>query len=195
MTNPKPIVAPLVLALVLAACSGSSSSLECDEPLPPQVRPGICLDDPEERPVASTEPAPVLGDEGTEAGLADHAGQVVVVNFWASWCGPCRREQPALNDLHDEFADRGVAFLGVNVQDSEANALAHVEEFSIPYPSIFDQSAAWSAGFGGGAPQFMPSTVVVDQQGRMAVNIAGETTGPELAALIEALLAEQPPDA
>nr|WP_274387446.1 TlpA disulfide reductase family protein [Salsipaludibacter albus] len=123
--------------------------------------------------------------------LADVAGDVVVVNFWASWCGPCRREQPELNLLAEEYADDTVAFVGVNVQDdSEANALLHVEEFDIPYPSIHDPTTRVAGTFEGVGPETLPATIVLDQQGRVAVSLFGETTAIELSQVIDLLLAE-----
>ena len=111
------------------------------------------------------------------------------MNFWASWCGPCRREQPELNDVAAEFADRGVSFLGVSVADtSKANALAHEDEFDIPYPSILDLDSSYAANFRGIGRQTLPSTLVVDREGRVVATLIGETVGSELTALLTALL-------
>ena len=106
----------------------------------------------------------------------DYAGDVVVMNFWASWCGPCRSEQPELNDAAEALADMDVSFLGVNVKDdSSTNALSHEAEFAIPYPSIEDPAAEFAARFSGIGPRTLPSTVLIDRQGRVAVSLFGQT--------------------
>lgn len=179
------------IALVLAVAVGivvvvTGGEQACTERLP-GVRPGVCLADPAERPDAPSEAWPVLGED-RQVSLDEYAGDVVVLNFWASWCGPCRREQPELNEAAEALAPLDVSFLGVNVQDdSSANALSHEAEFAIPYPSIEDPSAQFAARFSGIGPRTLPSTVLVDRQGRVAVELFGETTYDEVVALTRQL--------
>ena len=183
------IVGVLALAIVavVVLTSGESS---CTQRYP-GVREGVCLADAAERPEAPEGEWPVLGQD-QQISLDDYAGDVVVLNFWASWCGPCRSEQPELNDAADALEDLGVSFLGVNVQDdSTANALAHEAEYAIPYPSIEDPAARYAAQFSGIAPRTLPSTVLVDRQGRVAVSLFGQTTYEEVVTLAR-LLAEEP---
>ncbi len=179
----------LVLAVVgVMVVTGGEP--ECTTRLP-GVRSGVCLPPPDDRPQAPAEARPVLGEDATVS-LDEFAGDVVVVNFWASWCGPCRREQPDLNRAAADLEELGVSFLGVNVQDdSTANALAHESEFEIPYPSIEDPSAQYAASFRGIGPRTMPSTVLVDRQGRVTVSLFGETDHAEVVTLAR-LLAEEP---
>src|SRR5690606_2976209 len=103
-----------------------------------------------------------------------------------------RSEQPVLNEAHDRLAAADVAFLGVNIgQDSQANALAHQREFEIPYPSLFDPPSAYAAKFGGIGPRSIPSTILLDRQGRVAVRIFGEVVDPmELVVLATRLVEE-----
>jgi thiol-disulfide isomerase/thioredoxin len=177
-----------VCALVLSACTSGSEAAECEERLP-GVRPGLCLTPTDDRGAAPTEAGPVLGEDGVEASLTDLRGQPVVVNFWGSWCGPCRTEQPELNDVAEQF-DGEVAFLGVNVTDPVPNATAYQREFDVPYESIHDPAGSFAARFGGIGPSVMPSTLLIDAEGRVAARIFGSTTGTELTVLKDRLLAD-----
>jgi DsbE subfamily thiol:disulfide oxidoreductase len=114
-------------------------------------------------------------------------GQILVVNFWASWCGPCRAEQPALSTVARTWRRRGVAFIGVNVQDTRAAALAYVREFGVPYPSLFDRSAQTATRLRAVA---LPTTFILDRDGVIAYQLTGKTTVPILRARLQALLAQ-----
>lgn len=144
----------------------------------------------EDREAAPPDRRPLLKGDG-ELGLGDLRGAPVVMNFWASWCGPCRKEQPDLNRVHADYAPRGVQFLGVDIQDSRANALAHVREFDIPYDSLFDPSSSYAAQFGGIGPRAIPTTLIIDSHGRVAVRLFGITSYSELALALERLLTEE----
>ncbi len=144
----------------------------------------------EGREAAPTDRRPLLKGDG-ELGLGDLRGAPVVLNFWASWCGPCRKEQPDLNRIHDEYAPRGVQFLGVDIQDSRPNGLAHVREFDIPYDSLFDPSSSYAAKFGGIGPKAIPTTLIIDSHGRVAVRLFGITSYRELSLALERLLTEE----
>jgi peroxiredoxin len=126
------------------------------------------------RPVPQfTEPA--LG--GGTIDWPDYAGKVVVVNFWASWCGPCRREAPALQRLWEEYRTRGVQFLGVNFNDDPAAARAYEEEFAITYPSVSDPSGRVAHLF---QVLALPTTFVVGPDGWIDYHFTGIITEPLL---------------
>jgi thiol-disulfide isomerase/thioredoxin len=138
------------------------------------------------------EPAPEVGGEtldGEPLALADLDG-IVVVNFWASWCGPCATETPHLAAISQEYADQGVSVLGVNVKDARANAQSFEREFSVPYPSLYDEAAAIAASFGGIGPAALPSTIILDEQHRVAVRAFGAVTAAQLSVVIEGLVEE-----
>lgn len=173
------------LALTVSGCVGSSSAASCERL--PGVRPGLCPIPVEDRREAPDDRAPVLGADGREAAVTDHRGKLVVVNFWGSWCGPCRAEQPELNEVAEQLGDAAV-FLGVNFQDAEADALAYQREFAVPYESLQDRTGAYAARFGGIGPAAIPSTVLIDPEGRVAVRVFGSTSATELAVLASLVL-------
>jgi thiol-disulfide isomerase/thioredoxin len=111
-------------------------------------------------------------------------GSVLVVNFWASWCGPCRVEQPQLNRVARAYRGRGVRFIGINVRDSHGAAQSYAEEFKIPYPSLFDQAALQAVRLQAVA---LPSTFVLDREGVLAYRLTGKTTLAILSARLDKL--------
>ena len=128
------------------------------------------------------EPGAVSGEtlEGTPVSLADYRGKVVVMNVWGSWCGPCRSEADDLATAARELMPKGVVFLGINTRDNgQDTALAFQRKQQIPYPSIFDPGGQNLLAFRGTlSPNAIPSTVVIDAEGRVAASVIGELTSP-----------------
>jgi thiol-disulfide isomerase/thioredoxin len=125
-------------------------------------------------------PLPALAGEaldGSSLDLASSRGKVLVLNFWASWCGPCRSEQAGLQQASHQLAGDGVRFVGVDIRDQRAAALAYEREFKTSYPSLFDPSAALTAKLRDQAPAFPPAILVIDEQGRVGARINGAING------------------
>jgi thiol-disulfide isomerase/thioredoxin len=123
--------------------------------------------------------------DGSPWSSASARGSVLVVNFWASWCGPCRAEQPELSRVARAYRDRGVRFIGINVRESRGAAQSYVEEFKIPYPSLYDQAAVNAARLQAFA---LPSTFILDRDGVVAYRLTGKTTVAILSARLDRLL-------
>ncbi len=124
--------------------------------------------------------------------LAAERGHVVVLNFWGSWCAPCRREAPVLAALARRLAPRGVRFVGVDIDDSVSSAEAFERDFNVGYPSLNDPGDQVALAFHGTLPPAaIPSTLVIDRSGRIAARVVGEVTYAGLRAVIARVLAER----
>jgi thiol-disulfide isomerase/thioredoxin len=130
-------------------------------------------------PEAERVPLPAFAGETFDGASLDLAavGKPLVLNFWASWCGPCRAEQEGLELASRRLAGRGVRMVGVNVRDDRGAATSYLEEFAVSYPSVFDRPAVLAARLGRFAPDFPPYTLVVDGDGRVAARIFGVLPG------------------
>ena len=139
-------------------------------------------------PMGERAPAPDLEGttlDGDAFALSDWAGQVVVINVWGSWCVPCRTETPELVRLANEYADRGVRFLGINIRDNSAAARSFEDRFKVPYPSLEDPNGQLLLNFRDVIPtSVVPSTVVIDRRGDVAARIIGPVTYPTMKGLL-----------
>lgn len=131
----------------------------------------------------------LLGGGGT-FDLASSKGKVVVINFWASWCGPCRVEADDLEAVHKELPE--VEFVGINTRDERDKALFFAEDHS-SYPSIFDSAGRIALAFSQVPPNTLPATLIIDREGRIAVVIRKAIHKDELRPLVDAVLAEATP--
>jgi thiol-disulfide isomerase/thioredoxin len=123
--------------------------------------------------------------------LSADRGDVVVMNFWGSWCTPCREEAPALAALAEHFARSGVRFIGVDIRDNPASAEAFMRTFRISYPSLNDPNDEIALDFSGTVPPVgIPTTLVISRSGRVAARIVGSVSYDGLAALIRQVAAE-----
>lgn len=132
-------------------------------------------------------------DAGLPVSSADYAGEVLVVNFWASYCAPCRVEAPELEKLSQKWAGKGATFLGVNTYDEPETSLAFARTYGVTYPSVIDtKTAAVQLAFAGTVPpSALPTTIVLDREGRVAARILGQLPAASiLDAIVKTLVAE-----
>ncbi len=177
-----------VALLALSGCSSGSSS-EATGTSFVAGDGSIVILDPAERVAAPDLVGTTLdGQQLSSAGLA---GDVLVVNVWASWCAPCRSEAPSLERLSKEFADQGVSFIGLNTRDSDTSARSFVERFGITYPNVIDRDGVLQLGFRDSLPpRAIPSTLVIDRSGRVAARVLGAVSESSLRGVIEAVADE-----
>ena len=178
------LVSVVVTALLLAACSGTAQGSAGAGFVAGDGATGII-------PTAERESAPRVDGvtlDGERIALADLPAPVVI-NFWASWCGPCAKEAPALRNVARAYEGR-VSFIGVNVKDESATARRFEQDFKVPYPSWEDQAASIAASFGGIGPAALPSTIVLDAEHRVAARLFGAVNEPQLSGQLDWVLKE-----
>jgi peroxiredoxin len=122
---------------------------------------------------------------GSRLSFASYRGKVVVLNFWGSWCVPCREEASTLAAAAALYRSSGVDFLGVDVRDTTASADAFTRSFGVTYPSVSDQSSAITLDFTAVVPvAATPTTLVIDRTGHIAGAVFGSTTYPQLTTIL-----------
>jgi thiol-disulfide isomerase/thioredoxin len=135
------------------------------------------------RPLAPDFTATTL--TGSRLAFSSYRGQVVVVNFWGSWCAPCRQEAPTLAVTAQQYRPDGVSFLGVDVRDDTASALAFTRQFGVPYPSVSDSGSTVTLDFTAVVPVAgTPTTLVIDRTGHIAGAVFGPATQQELTGIL-----------
>jgi cytochrome c biogenesis protein CcmG, thiol:disulfide interchange protein DsbE len=123
--------------------------------------------------------------------LSEQRGKIVVVNFWGSWCGPCREEAPELEAIAQRYADQGVVVVGVNFRDTEDAALAFLDEFNITYPNGIDLGERITTEYHvTGAPE----TFVIDHNGDVQEFFWGQVSAETLSPVLDELLANRDSD-
>lgn len=173
------------LVALLTGCSAGSTGNTSDTGYISGDGSTVLLS-PEERGDAISLAGETL--DGTQLDIANWQGKLVVVNLWASWCGPCRSEAVDLENSYLQFKDQGVEFLGLNTRDGLAAAKAFNDRFETSYPSIRDKDGQLTLVFGNLGPAATPSTIILDSKGRVAARILGPTTESELRVVLTAVL-------
>lgn len=134
----------------------------------------------------STSPGP----SAKKVSLKDFRGRLVLLNFWASWCLPCREEMPAMERLYQEFKNQGFVILAVNVKDKQKDALAFVKELKLTYPALFDPEGEVGLLYGAWG---LPTTYLIGRQGEGLARAWGPADwyNPGARRLIKALLEQK----
>ena len=117
-------------------------------------------------------------------GTADMKGQVWLLNVWASWCGPCQAEAPVLEEVHERTKKDGVRFVGIDYREPAANGRAQAEAWGHTFPSISDEAGTSAVALQGKVAS-QPTTIVLDEQGRIAAVVRGAVERSTLLGLIE----------
>jgi len=143
------------------------------------------------RPVKDRKPVADLALPQLDGGswrLSDHRGQVVLINYWASWCAPCRQETPGLIDLSREYRYKGLSIVGVSMDEGGKRAVeSFMSEFHMPYPVLMADLTVPPVP----AVEALPTTVLVDRNGRVAKSYIGAVRETVFRADVDRLLAEQ----
>lgn len=159
----------------------------------PDGKTEIHYDPPSERKPVDTLAGPdLMNTDRTLNVQEDFAGEVVIVNLWGQWCGPCRAESDDLQRLQDTFEPQGATVFGINLRDpNRQKPVDFVKDNALTYPSIWDPSNAAVAALHGFPTSVVPSTIILDKQHRVAAVYLADITDTELRPVISDLLAEE----
>lgn len=185
------LLAVVVGATVLAGCgTGKDAVRQGDtwEFVSPGGQTVITYPPSQRKPVAPLSGPELVTDK--PVAVSDFDGDVVVVNVWGSWCGPCRGEADLLQRTYEQTRDQGVAFLGINLRDNRGAARDFVADRGITYPSIYDFSGARLAALTT-PTSVVPTTVILDRQHRPAVVYLRAVEAVELKEAINRVAAER----
>jgi len=178
------VIAALIVALLVVGLVARGGSTSIDDALVAGQRPpapDITL------PVLVSGPG--LPPAGQKASLASLKGTAVVLNLWASWCGPCRDEAPILQKAWERYKGRDALVLGLDLQDLSENALAFLKQYGITYPSLRDGTDGSKRDL---EATGVPETFIIDKQGRIALHITGQLTDvQQISVPLDQVLAEK----
>jgi thiol-disulfide isomerase/thioredoxin len=183
--------ATAAVALAIAGCSGGAigQSTPFSSGQSFVSGTGDTLYKPGAGPVAPDISGTTLA--GAHLSLSAYRGSVIVLNFWGSWCGPCRAEAPDLAAVARQFRSRGVRFLGIDIRDDTTNAEAFMQTYQISYPSLNDPDSSLALAFRETVPPTaIPTTLVIDKTGRIAARVLGSVSYDSLKAILVKVLAE-----
>ena len=176
------VLALLCVGLCLSACGRDPIGSRVSEEV------GVTTYAPSDRVALPTISGQTL--TGKPLSVQDFHGQVVVLNNWASWCDPCNEEAAALVSASKKLTSQGVQFVGLDVTDQQAAAQKFTAKYGVPYPSIVDAKGTKLASLPSVPPGALPSTLIIDRQGQVAVRFIGAVKEPEFSQQVRAVLGE-----
>ncbi|HVT64062.1 MAG TPA: TlpA disulfide reductase family protein [Mycobacteriales bacterium] len=190
-----PRISPLLLtgaiALAVAGCSGGSAvSQGVEKSFGIQGGDGIVIDLASHHFQVGDVSGTTL--EGQHLSLSDLRGNVVVVNFWGSWCAPCISEAAGFAQVAKDYAGKGVRFVGIDIRDSVAQGRTFERVHHVAYPSIFDSSERLALEFPHAVPASTPTTIVVGRTGEILAKVTGPLQYTQVKALVQHALKLEP---
>lgn len=188
-------VAVAVAALLVGCSTGDDAVAQGGtfEFVSPGGRTEIFYDPPSQRGKPGRIAGPDLMDPARTVSVDEFTGRVVVINVWGQWCGPCRAEAAALQQVYTATRADGVAMLGVDVRDNNRQAAQDfVKDHQLTYPSIYDPAMRTMIAFGGKYPtSVIPSTLVLDRSHRVAAVFLRELLADDLQPVVQRIAAEK----
>ncbi|MDV6263543.1 TlpA disulfide reductase family protein [Rhodococcoides yunnanense] len=189
------LLAVAAVALVAGCSTGTDAVAQGGtfQFVSPGGKTDIFYDPPSDRGALGELSGPDLMTEGKTTSLSDYDGDVVVLNVWGQWCGPCRGEADDLEKVYEATKSSGVEFLGINVRDeSQTAAQDFVVSNNVTYSSIYDPPMRTLTALGGVPTSVIPTTIVLDRQHRVAAVFLRELLAEDLQPVVERIAAEEP---
>lgn len=181
-----------VAALVLSACSSGGTSGGSGNTNFITGSDGIATVKKGDRQAAPDLSGKTI--DGKTLDTADYKGKILVVNVWGSWCSPCRAEADNLVQVAKATADKDVQFVGLNTRDTSTEpAVAFEKKYAVPYPSLYDPTGRLMLRFKKGTlnPQAIPSTIVIDRDGKIAARALQALSEDKLREMLDPVIAEK----
>lgn len=184
------VLALFAVVLAVAACSSPTRTVN--------GKPAFVFKNPTPLgtviPKVDRKPAGTFtGDliDGGTVGTSDLKGKVTLLNFWASWCEPCKVESPQLDLLYRKVKSEGIEFIGIDTKDAKSSAQSFVHAYGLSYPIVFDENGEIAIRLGDLPARGLPFTVLLDKSGDVAAVYLGELTAKDLQAPLDTLRAER----
>jgi thiol-disulfide isomerase/thioredoxin len=181
----KKILLLMILAFVSSFFAVFAQDRESQDPEIVRIFSNLGLPVFKQRAIPMDFSLPLL--DGGARSLKDLRGKVVFLNFWATWCGPCRAEMPSMENLYSHLKSRGLEMLAVNLQEENKDVAAFMKQNNLSFPVALDRNGSIGDFYGVRA---IPTTIIIDREGKMLSRITGsmDWNRPELIALFEALV-------